>query len=411
MSKFYLILIVLLFSFFNIFKLAVAKKANILPFNFEGKTSIAIFNVYTNEIEYYYKQNELLIPASTMKLITSINALSFLGPYYNFEVSIYKTQDNLIISSNYNPSLIEEIIPNPYEILRESIREILTANLVNNIKKVYIESVLPSYFPESWKIYEGEPFAPYLSTFSFNQNMIKIQKVQNNFIIYPPVFDEFKSYNKIISLISNLREIDGAFWYIYPSPEEYNKRVIKKIFKEIGYEVEVEFLNKSLDGDINYLGSFPTATLLETLKYQNYYSDNFVSQQIYNKLKYELKLDLSNMYRGFGIVIDDGCGLSRKNKISSYFLAYILSKADDFELINYLAYTLPGYNEGTLNKRNLPITVKAKTGTLNDVSSLAGYVKTKKNNWYSFCIIYNGPNVYNAKINEEKIVNYIYNNW
>ncbi|MCX7972080.1 MAG: D-alanyl-D-alanine carboxypeptidase [bacterium] len=383
-----------------------------IPIDFQDKTSLTVFNVYSNEMVFFHKERELLIPASTMKLVTTVSALSVLGPFYVFEVKIHRKKNNIIISSNYNPTLIEEIIQDPYVFLKQGIKNILEANQISEIDKVYIESTLPSYYPESWKIYEGEPYAPYLSTFSFNQNMIKIQKKQSNFVIYPPVFDELKDHKKISSLISDLQEIDGAYWYIYPSPKEYNIKVLRKIFHEIGYDVEVEFLaNKDFLHDTEYLGSFPTATLLDTLRYQNYWSDNFVSQQVYNKLKYELKINLDSYYEDYDISIDDGCGLSRKNKLTTYFLAKLLAELDDFGIINYVCYTLPGYNQGTLYKRNLPETIKAKTGTLNDVSSLAGYLKKKKGNWYSFAIIYNGPNVYQAKLDEEKIVNYIYEKW
>lgn len=404
--------VLILFFLFILFCFAYTNNGKSIPFSFENKTSISIFDVYSNEIIYFYKERELLMPASTMKLVTSIDALSILGPYYIFDVKLFKINDGgILISSNYNPSLIEEIIPDPYNFFKQSLRDVLLANKIEKINKVYIDSSLPSVYPESWKIYEGEPFAPYLSTFSFNQNMIKIQKKQNHFIIYPPVFDEIKDYKKISNLVSNLKEIDGAYWYIYPSSDEFNKKILKKMFEEIGYDVKVELLQKWDFDNVEYLASFPTATLLECLKYQNHWSDNFVSQQIYNKLKYELKIDPNSIYSEFGVFVDDGCGLSRKNRISSYFLAYLLAHLDDYGIINYLCYTLPGYNEGTLERRDLPPTVKAKTGTLNDVSSLAGYVKSKSGKWYSFAIIYNGPNVYNAKLTEEKILNYIYENW
>ena len=47
-------------------------------------------------------------------------------------------------------------------------------------------------------------------------------------------------------------------------------------------------------------------------------------------------------------------------------------------------------------RERVPIAViktdlKAKTGTLKDVSSIAGYLKTKKGNKYTFCIIINDP--------------------
>ncbi|MEN3015653.1 MAG: D-alanyl-D-alanine carboxypeptidase [bacterium] len=375
------------------------------------KNSIAVFDLYTNELVYQRNAKEQLIPASVAKLITTINALSVLSPYYVFEVQIYKRDNRILISSNYNPSLIEEIIPDPYNFLKEGIRNILEANQIENIQTVEIDNSLPSYYPESWKIYEGEPFAPYISTFSFNQNMIKIQRIQDKLTIYPSAFPELQDQNILSNLISNLTYIDGAYWYVYPSPEEYIKKIIRKLFIDLGYNVNVTLKTTVDYNHYDNIGSFPTCFLIQALKQQNFWSDNFISQKLYYKLKFEKKFDINQEYSGLGIVMDDGCGLSRKNRINCYSLAMLLSLMDDYYLLPYLIYTLPGYNEGTLQKRNLPRTIKAKTGTLNDVSSLAGYVKTKKNKWYSFSIIYNGPYTYQAKVIEEQILNYIYSNW
>ena len=52
---------------------------------------------------------------------------------------------------------------------------------------------------------------------------------------------------------------------------------------------------------------------------------------------------------------------------------------------------LPTAGEGTLTHRLLPLkdNLRAKTGTLSDTSSIAGYLTTKNGNKYVFCIINN----------------------
>ena len=49
--------------------------------------------------------------------------------------------------------------------------------------------------------------------------------------------------------------------------------------------------------------------------------------------------------------------------------------------------------KGTLSNRMLPLgnNLKAKTGTLADISSIAGFLTTKNGNKYAFCIMINDP--------------------
>ena len=52
---------------------------------------------------------------------------------------------------------------------------------------------------------------------------------------------------------------------------------------------------------------------------------------------------------------------------------------------------LPSPGEGTLTNRLLPIknNLKAKTGTLSDISSIAGYLTTRNGKKVVFCIMLN----------------------
>ncbi len=96
------------------------------------------------------------------------------------------------------------------------------------------------------------------------------------------------------------------------------------------------------------------------------------------------------------ITIDDGSGLSRYNRMSANVATLILKHAYNagpaqFELLRESLAT-PGA-EGTLKKRLREETVRnrvfAKTGYINNVWTLAGYIHTERDEWLAFAIFYN----------------------
>ena len=87
------------------------------------------------------------------------------------------------------------------------------------------------------------------------------------------------------------------------------------------------------------------------------------------------------------IKIADASGVSKNNLVSADFITEFLYKNK-----NNKAYeNLPKPGEGTLTHRMLPIknNLKAKTGTLSDLSAIAGFLTTKKGKNYVFSIMIN----------------------
>src|SRR5699024_2884855 len=88
-----------------------------------------------------------------------------------------------------------------------------------------------------------------------------------------------------------------------------------------------------------------------------------------------------------GIYLEDGSGMSHKNKIPSEKIAEVLYAAQSKDWYTAFERSLPiaGVNDrmlgGTLRNRLTSPVVKgkvyAKTGSLNGTDSLSGYVKTK----------------------------------
>lgn len=109
-----------------------------------------------------------------------------------------------------------------------------------------------------------------------------------------------------------------------------------------------------------------------------------------------------------GFLLNDGSGLSRRNNITSELLTNILiyMYKNNFYDNLYASLSIAG-NDGTLRKRMKNTAAEnnlyAKTGTLSNVSSLAGYVNTKNGDKLIFSFIFNGPNIGAYKMIENKL--------
>ena len=79
---------------------------------------------------------------------------------------------------------------------------------------------------------------------------------------------------------------------------------------------------------------------------------------------------------------------------------------------NPIMEKLPSPGQGTLTHRMLPLKdkLKAKTGTLSDISSIAGYLTSKSGKKYVFCIMTNDMKLTNSdkKMLEDFIIREAY---
>jgi D-alanyl-D-alanine carboxypeptidase/D-alanyl-D-alanine-endopeptidase (penicillin-binding protein 4) len=138
-------------------------------------------------------------------------------------------------------------------------------------------------------------------------------------------------------------------------------------------------------------------TVKEILKWTMLWSDNLLADRlallsakaagesfnvsgvdlIFRELLNDLQIDTSKL------VVKDGSGLSRQNKITAKLMGELLFKIRSDERFTQLYTTLPISGiSGTLNTRFIKTApaavglIRAKTGTLNGTATLAGYVQS-----------------------------------
>jgi len=108
---------------------------------------------------------------------------------------------------------------------------------------------------------------------------------------------------------------------------------------------------------------------------------------------------------GVGVVAHDSSGLSYRNRVSPWGLTRLLGWAERQEWGPRLRHLLPGPGDGTLRGRLKGVRVRAKTGTLNDVSALSGWVWLRRTrSWGEFSILSQGISKARAVALEDRIV-------
>ena len=121
------------------------------------------------------------------------------------------------------------------------------------------------------------------------------------------------------------------------------------------------------------------------------------------------KLNLNPNYRQ--IKLEDASGLSRNNLVTVDFMTDAIIKLEKYKNLNYRNYLTRG-NQGTLTNRFIDIrdNIWAKTGTLDGISALAGYILDENNNLIAFTIMIQNytENNKDAKKLEDEIVYAIY---
>lgn len=192
--------------------------------------------------------------------------------------------------------------------------------------------------------------------------------------------------------------------------------------KSGGVEIEGTIGLKKMPDNAKILGESRRA-VTEMLNLVNKNSDNFLAEQTFKMIggfkggqdntgavaakTITDELAQLGIYTE-GVCINDGSGLCRKNLVSAKTEVDLLAKAaqSNFAMQFYNSLSVAGV-DGTLRRRMIGTTahnnVHAKTGTLRNVSALAGYVTTRDGEKLCFSFIWNGGNVGAYKMAENML--------
>jgi D-alanyl-D-alanine carboxypeptidase/D-alanyl-D-alanine-endopeptidase (penicillin-binding protein 4) len=405
------------------------------------------------EILYERNANNLLTPASNMKLFTSTTALQELGPDYTFKTELYLsslpdkngTLHGDVILKGYGDPTLQSDDPsgmqNGTSIMKlvQALREKGVTCIAGNI--IVDESQYDKKRLGTGWAWDDETYGynAQLSALAINRGAVRVDYQPGaragesvSFTLHPKteyvqIINEAKTVpagaentftiqrergTNTIHLKGNL-PLHASPDYERVAVEEpalYTGSVLKQAIEQSGIKVEKKSIVQAGETAI---GSIKVAELYspplrDILTYANKNSDNFFIEMILKRLGVEKKgegsteagievvqqnLQAHGIDSAFDMV--DGSGLSRYNQISAHQVASVLEGIAHDPAFDVFYNSLPIAGvDGTLKSRmkQTPAenNVHAKTGTLQGVSALSGYVTTKNNEHLYFSILMNG---------------------
>lgn len=376
-----------------------------------NKTStiaVSVRNAQTGEVEYEYNQNKLLHPASVLKLITLPVSLDALTPEYKYETKFaLDKNNNLYIKLSADPSLTSNQ-------LKQAIANIPKKELNN----LYIDDkVLDRY---EWGIGwmwddETNPRMAKFSPYNLNQNVLNVKvsptTPKQQAQITPlatgtaTVMNMVVTGNKNELFVYRQNSISPNLVYLYGTVS--TPQLVKIPIGNPERFFLTNLTNQLKARNISHLppmlASYPKdAKAFYTIEngitdaiakiLQN--SDNFYAETLFKtaagvKANDQGTFDNSikmfeNYYKKYGldtrkVILADGSGVSRNNLFSTDWISEALYKIQKDKNFSLIKEKLPAPTTGTMKNRLEPYAqnLKAKTGTLANTSTIAGYLTDK----------------------------------
>lgn len=420
MKKIVLSLFVFLF-FITIVQAKAVKKDFSTVINDSGvdieSIAVSIKNVDNGKIVYALNDKMLMNPASVQKVLTAPVAVETLGEDYKFSTSLYSRNDNCYVL---------KLGADPY--LSSKDLKILVKNINREAQKIFIDdrALDNKTWGEGWQWDDDlNVLMPKFSSYNLDRNLIKLtvmptEKGQFATIVnpskYPLVFfnhiktaentgikvhrDNNISANTLIlsGTVSRPTVISIPVNNLH---RYFTVQLTRNLEDRNIYLKHAYVPNKLLDSDtlIQEVTHGIDIAINDVLKNSN----NLVSETMFKLaggkyLGLETGTDtaaikmfndycVKNNLDNSRIRITDGSGVSKNNLVSADFVTDFLGVNKDNKIMD----SLPKPGEGTLTHRMLPIkdNLRAKTGTLSDVSAIAGYLTSKSGKKYTFCIMTN----------------------
>lgn len=401
------------------------------------------------KVLYKLNENKPIPPASTQKIITVTTALDTLGKDYEFKTTLYKTSNN---------ELQLKLGADPY-LTSKDLKGLIESAKVKKIvepKAVFIDDYIldGNEWGEGWQ-WDDElnPLMPKFSSYNIDKNLLTI--ILEPTIKGAPAEIHSKVFYPInfMNLVTTGKENDYTFHRdnkVSPGMITVEGTIESRIVQQIPVNYPKRYFYMRLEDAIRasklgYYGNFiqrktPTGNvyLVDEIKrpISNAISDilknsnNMISETVFkvaggkfvnntgatkNSLLMLDEYCKKNGLNTENIRIVDGSGVSKNNLMTADFMTDFLivqSKRSDFEDYKKI---LPTAGEGTLVNRMLYFkdNLRAKTGTLSDLSAITGYITTLKGHTIAFDIMINDPKSKSndKKMAEEYIIRAIYNNF
>lgn len=384
-----------------------------------------------------------LVPASTMKVVTTAAALHVLRPDFTFLTEVLadhvrrSSVGNLYLKGYGDPYLVSEELFALTRSLREKGLKEIRGNIVVDDSFFVPDKPLD----ENEKLGNRSYHAPY-SALSLNFNSLKIVTLPASRVGQPAriITDPVSEYATVKGAVNTIKgnhpaeieiardtkpdgretiRVDGAIgehaavkgrYVNVTSPSLYAGDVFKEFLLREGIKVTGGVFAGSVPASATCYLRFNSRPLASTIYWLNKFSNNFMAEQISMAMGAEVHGPPGTREKGLAVIRDflldkgvdrthfslaEASGLSRNNSISASALVKVLRYvSNDFSCSpEFVASLGIGGVDGTMKEKftdqKVKRRIRAKTGNLRGVNSLAGYGISHHGKMFIFAVLVN----------------------
>lgn len=399
-------------------------------------------------------------PASVMKLLTTYSALDVLGPAYRWKTEVFtqgtwkgsRLKGDLIFKGYGDPKISLESFWLMLRELRHKGLKDLRGNLV--LDRSYFD--IPSEDPAA---FDNEPNKPYnLSPdallVNFRSQRIRFlaqsQTTRPRIIIDPeipnaPIINNVKTspmpcgdwkqciHYQVGSSISFNGQFpfacdDQSMHLVLLERDAYFAVLFRQLWEQLGGTWKGSVVAAPLPDSATLLAQFESPQLAEIIRDINKFSNNVMARQLYltvgavirgapaapSKSSDAINDWLAVKGQSFlELVLKNGSGLSRDERISAQHLAWLLNSAFHSSVFAELESSLPIVAvDGTMKKRLVTGSISGhahiKSGSLQDVRSIAGYVFDAQGRRMIVVCLINHANAAQASPVQDALLEWVY---
>lgn len=421
---------------------------------------------------FSYQSEKIVSPASTLKLLTSFIALDQLGPNFRWKTQVYSDtpiqnqilKGKLYIKGGGDPNLSFDKL----SLLLRSLRQLglrdIQADIV--VDRSYFQPSRPEL---NAPIFDENPDAYYnvipdaflvhsnISGFAMNADantveaklITPLDNVQliNQLVRSNAACSEWKNSWKSPQVSINEQQqiqftLTGSFpkncqataYLNLVERNRYIASMIRALWKELGGSWQGQVVDGTVPATAKLLLQRDSETLADTIRIVNKFSDNAMARILFLTLGAESPLNVNfadtsqaanAVVREWlarygivdqGLVIENGSGLSRLDRINAQQLAGILRVAANSNWYPEFAASLPivgidGSMRNRLKASKAEGRARIKTGYLKNVMAVAGYVRDLQDkDWIVVAIVNTDEQVASkAKPALDEVINWVAN--
>jgi D-alanyl-D-alanine carboxypeptidase/D-alanyl-D-alanine-endopeptidase (penicillin-binding protein 4) len=399
-----------------------------------------------------------LMPASTMKLLTSSIAFERLGPDYQLSTDIFRDgpigpdgvlRGNLYIRGDGDPALSGKFLSGGSGEPMRRLADLVAAQGIKRVTGSIIGDATgfdDERIPQGWLTrYLQASYAARVSALSLNENLVAVAVTpslpgQQAYVTLEPsssgipLVNSVRTVSGTRSRLSFRKQSDGTIYaagtigsragtrryvYIVEDPASFATGALRNALIARGIAVDGARRLGATPASAAKIASLKSPPLFSMVAAMNRESINHYAELLFRDAARGPKRDeigsvanSSTVLRTFfadrvgadpsGLNFADGSGLSTLDRVTPRAMTQLLGYAHKSSWGPWLHASLPVAGNSELLRRRMRNTpaegnLHAKTGTTNDVIALAGYVTAADGEVLAFTFLYNGADRWSAK--------------